>query len=669
MKDFLKRAGIILAVIVLAIAGYYVFDTFRTRSVAEKIADIKHTEDTRRFTSQLGDYLKDDSLQVRSHAALAIGRIGDPQGAPFLFEALNDSSQDVAADAAFSLGLMSRAKPYADSLLAAADRLPSAIAAAAVLSAGRLADTSMPETLDRLTEFLSHASPEVRESAAYGLFFAGAKEESTALINLMMLEQDTLVQRAALFTLARLGIAEAEQIYADYLADSDPFVRSLAVRGLAASKSPEAVQLLGIALNDIDPGVEAEVIAALSRVDAPRAATFLTRKLPQVEGDKLTVEIITALQRLKSNMAAPAVASLLSLGVTDNITAAGMEYLASVEADRAVSIIDSILTANPSAHLREAAAEAYGLMDRQTVIPRVALLFGDEDPSVRATAFQVLVKIDSSNLSFYLTKALADPDFVVAAQAIDAIIGLKLDSYFPRLLQLMQDTTAVEVDLRRAIVDGLPQLFDAFDQDTVLVQMLIAGILDKNYVVRRTAAQVYESELNENRWQQVPPAETRLTAKQIRSAFERYAQANPKVTITTSKGDIQIELYYDVAPLTVLNFIQLVSSGFYDGLTFHRVVPNFVIQGGDPRGDGWGGPDYMIRCEYSDVPYLRGTVGIATSGKDTGGSQFFITLSPQPHLNGRYTVFGQVISGMEVADSIERGDTITKVTINESKTK
>ena len=96
-------------------------------------------------------------------------------------------------------------------------------------------------------------------------------------------------------------------------------------------------------------------------------------------------------------------------------------------------------------------------------------------------------------------------------------------------------------------------------------------------------------------------------------------------------------------------------------------MPNFVIQGGDPRGDGWGGPDYYIRCEYSTERYLRGTVGIATSGKDTGGSQFFITLSPQPHLDSRYTVFGQVKKGMDAADAIVIGDVITKVIVQERK--
>jgi cyclophilin family peptidyl-prolyl cis-trans isomerase len=107
----------------------------------------------------------------------------------------------------------------------------------------------------------------------------------------------------------------------------------------------------------------------------------------------------------------------------------------------------------------------------------------------------------------------------------------------------------------------------------------------------------------------------------------------------------------------------LARAGFYNGQSFHRVVPNFVVQAGDPRGDGNGGPGYTIRCEINTRPFLRGTLGMALSGKDTGGSQFFITLLPQPHLDGGYTVFGQVTRGMEVVDRLEPGDVIREIFI------
>ncbi len=131
------------------------------------------------------------------------------------------------------------------------------------------------------------------------------------------------------------------------------------------------------------------------------------------------------------------------------------------------------------------------------------------------------------------------------------------------------------------------------------------------------------------------------------------------VDLETIRGDIKVELYKNIAPFTIMSIIKLTTQrGFYRGLPFHRVVPNFVIQGGDPRGDGWGGPGYSIRSEFSDLTFDTGTIGIASAGKDTEGSQFFITQSPQPHLDGRYTIIGRVISGMDVVDKIQVDDHI-----------
>jgi cyclophilin family peptidyl-prolyl cis-trans isomerase len=124
-----------------------------------------------------------------------------------------------------------------------------------------------------------------------------------------------------------------------------------------------------------------------------------------------------------------------------------------------------------------------------------------------------------------------------------------------------------------------------------------------------------------------------------------------------------MELLPNEAPLTVDNFVQLARHGYFKGIVFHRVDPNFVIQAGDPRGDGNGGPGYTIRCEINEVPYDRAAVGMALSGKDTGGSQWFVTHAPQPHLDGGYTVFGKVVSGMDVVDSIVRGDVIQSIVI------
>ena len=135
------------------------------------------------------------------------------------------------------------------------------------------------------------------------------------------------------------------------------------------------------------------------------------------------------------------------------------------------------------------------------------------------------------------------------------------------------------------------------------------------------------------------------------------------VIIKTNKGDIKIELLPDIAPFTVMNFLKLAQKNYYDSTIFHRVVSNFVIQGGDPTGTGFGGPGYSIRSEFSPLTYETGMVGMASSGKDTEGSQFFITHSATPHLDGKYTIFGKVTDGMEVVDKIMIGDYIEDIKI------
>ena len=136
-------------------------------------------------------------------------------------------------------------------------------------------------------------------------------------------------------------------------------------------------------------------------------------------------------------------------------------------------------------------------------------------------------------------------------------------------------------------------------------------------------------------------------------------------TFDTSRGPIKIELYPDKAPLTVANFVNLAKRGFYDGLNFHRVIADFMIQGGCPEGSGRGGPGYRFEDETTNgVRHERGVLSMANAGPNTNGSQFFITHVPTPWLDGKHTVFGKVVEGLDVVDAVKQGDLITKVTID-----
>ena len=148
------------------------------------------------------------------------------------------------------------------------------------------------------------------------------------------------------------------------------------------------------------------------------------------------------------------------------------------------------------------------------------------------------------------------------------------------------------------------------------------------------------------------------------SAIVPWKGPAPHIVIETDRGKLTLELYPDAAPRTVARFVELVKKGFYNGLTFHRVVPRFLIQGGDPAGDGTGGSGLPIPAEFSEKKHGTGTVGMARLREpDSADSEFYICLEPQPFLDGKYTVFGQVVDGLDVLPKIQEGDVMRKVTL------
>jgi len=156
--------------------------------------------------------------------------------------------------------------------------------------------------------------------------------------------------------------------------------------------------------------------------------------------------------------------------------------------------------------------------------------------------------------------------------------------------------------------------------------------------------------------------------KSYNSPIPMTIDVNKKYTalIKTAKGDLALELYPQDAPVTVNSFVTLARKGFYNGLTFHRVIPDFMAQGGDPSGNGTGGPGYKFQDEFSSRTHQAGSLSMANSGPNTNGSQFFICYAPQPHLNGKHTVFGQLTQGMDVLKKLVNGDKMVEVTITES---
>jgi cyclophilin family peptidyl-prolyl cis-trans isomerase len=268
------------------------------------------------------------------------------------------------------------------------------------------------------------------------------------------------------------------------------------------------------------------------------------------------------------------------------------------------------------------------------------------DSVMRSLAPDMLAVYDAPNARLALERLVADADPIVASSAAEQASKLKDATVCSAIRALLgriapEDVEALQTSIGAAAELKCPDLH------------LERFLASPNFTIRLAAAGAVES-LTGSR----PP---------IPEVSERPSVPNldlpprPHVTLTTRRGVIHLELFADDSPVTTKSFVALARKKFFDGLTFHRVVPDFVIQGGDPRGDGSGGPGYTIRCEINRHPYLPGAVGMALSGKDTGGSQFFITNSRQPHLDGKYTVFGHVVSGQEIVDSVLEGDEIVHV--------
>ena len=241
--------------------------------------------------------------------------------------------------------------------------------------------------------------------------------------------------------------------------------------------------------------------------------------------------------------------------------------------------------------------------------------------------------------------------------------------------------TDSNVDASLAILGALEKQYENRPKPMTLkvayLTPFISALESPDYLVRRKAVQIYKKFKIDRaipsdvgvvkNWKKTAEngSKTRVVRVNYKRALSRK-NGKSKAILTTEKGKITIHFFPEEAPLTVENYIKLAKSGYFDGLAIHRVVPNFVMQDGDPRGDGNGGPGWQIRCEINQIPYTRGMVGMALSGKDTGGSQWFVAHSPQPHLDGGYTVFGKVNEkDMKIVDNLVRGDKILSVKIVE----
>jgi cyclophilin family peptidyl-prolyl cis-trans isomerase/HEAT repeat protein len=647
-------------------------------STVEQLAPVLSAEDARDYQPALfsRSVVAPDSL-VRRIAALAAGRIGDVRATPELVKLLSDPDSTVRPAAAFALGLLrdtAASQPLIDRLtgLPALD-VPTAVEAMTALAkiGGRRAGDFFGGVLSgRLV--LSQDDPTAVVNQAIGeAWRLGADAPVTDLLPFM--EDSATIRRSrAVFSLGRLRAAPAANRMLLALRDQDAYTRSLAARALSRGYAeaaglalPSVAELLFRAADDASPPVRINAIRSL----ASYRGTALAAKLVPMLADpfpSVQVQVVETLGELGGPDAAKGLAKTATGKGTYAVRRAALVALGGADS---AAFEQAAASWRTSADWRDRAAAAEGSAAAR---PGSAPAFlSDRDGRVVAAGLQAWaaeVEGPDPALLAAARRLLGHPDAAVRSVAADAVARAADPADLPALVRMYGATG--RDSFPEAALSALGAILairkvDAAARARVDREFLGTSTKPANYLLRRWAEESWPEAAA--RWGPAHPIATGRSLQDYRDVARRYltttdSTARPHIIIETEgRGPVEIELLGPDAPLTVDNFLRLVDRRFFDRNRWHRVVPNFVVQDGDPRGDGFGSPGGAIRDEINRNRYEGSMLGMALSGPDTGMSQWFITLSPQPHLDGTYTVFGKVVAGTTTLLRVTQGDVIRTV--------
>ncbi|MEO7921939.1 MAG: peptidylprolyl isomerase, partial [Thermoanaerobaculia bacterium] len=456
------------------------------------------------------------------------------------------------------------------------------------------------------------------------------------------------------------------------LEDEDVSIASWSARAVGILADGESVPRLLELAKRAEPSCAIEALLALEKIGVktklPETARqlALTRVREAVPG--IALSALKLLGRFPSDAECIAVLSRTAAD-TGRRGAIALVSLMTADPEHAAEALERALSTG-ALPLRLAAAEAVYLApsdDRQPALVRA--LQRDISARVRALLVSGVPAERAQEFKEIIVRSLSDPDAAVRSSALEVAAPLL-------------DAAAAEphADLEKAWRDAYERAFREKESDFIVGALdaaatwkkggralIEARVDDPDAVVRGKARRLMVEKFETAADRFLPdPVATRLTKADYRRLARRANETLLVASVTTTRGTFELSLDTEEAPLTAENFRALAARRFFDGIVIHRVVPDFVAQAGDPRGDGSGGPGYSIRDEINPLRYTRGALGMALSGPDTGGSQWFVTLSPQPHLDGGYTVFGRVASGEPVLDLIEQDDVLRSVVIREA---
>jgi cyclophilin family peptidyl-prolyl cis-trans isomerase/HEAT repeat protein len=591
------------------------------------------------LSAALGD--PDETNANRAIAAFGLGLIGARQGLAPLTTALNDPSPLVRGRAAEALGTIGEPASAA------------AVAAAADGCAPYLAPFSGDDDP-------SPVPPEV-EACRLSLFALVRLRQYDALARVALDARGLPVSHwwPVAFALQRIGDPQAAHPLAALLTSPGVYTRAFALRGLAAAGDaravPPALEIAKDASADVKLRVAAvRVLGALGGREAiaPLIALLANRATHR----HLQLEAVQALGAIGDSSIFDPMLELFT-DPWPALRVAAFAAAAKANPDGFLLVISNV-ERDRDWSVRAALAGVLATLPADRVRAAIAELVDDADVRVQGPALEALAAIGDPGLAGELFAALETPDFAVRATAARLIGAQKIEGGVERLVQAYaragSDVTCVA---RAAALEGLAAYGAAAAAPT-----LRQALGDAEWPVRIRAAELL-AELGQPAAAPVRPAPLRPPLEFFQSAQLLRPKFSPRAFLETRHGTIEFELDLVDAPLTAHAFIDLARAGFFNGLKVHRVIPHFVVQGGDPRGDGQGGPGFTLRDELSPQPFVRGTVGMALDWRDTAGSQFFITASPQPHLDGRYTVIGRVVNGLDVIDALAQWDVIERIRI------
>ncbi len=642
------------AVAALACVGCSDTDSHRDELLALAIA-----EDQRNLQKlDIETWLVSESIEVRRRLAYAIGAVGDTANSPYLLKLLADTNVVVRAEAAFAAGQLADTALEASLLNLSVDPDPAVKANALVA----LSNYDSEKASARLSHLLNdeNESESLRALAAESMFRFKDDASFNALIA-QAASESPQIKRAVYYSLSRRAKASAQPLFRLGLREKDDEIVISSLRALGRiADSSSVAELEEFLLPEVNWRVQYHALLTSVRLGAKSLLPLIMNLTGTTTNQYVRQQAIQAAGELGDLNTAMQIVEILQDN-DDPFQTDALLALAKLSGQTAFPAVQ-IMAASPNPRHRLASAQACGsLGDFPGAIGILEFLSRDSVAMVRAEAVDLLLQLDSDTLNQrFIPLALADEDIMLVATACNKIVVDTLTSYIQRVFTRYRPDG--DPDVKSSLLDCLIEFPIDLPKSDIVTELANRALTDRDYSIRKRGQRLAEKygvpyELRK------PYYESMVTVNNYDSIYTMWQDENPRIAITTARGTIELELYPDVAPKTVYNFLDLCRKGYYNDRVWHRVVPDFVIQDGCSRGDGWGGPGYEIRSEDNPKPYIRGALGMATAGKDTGGSQYFICQSPQPHLNGRYTLFGQVVAGMDIVDQALVGDSITSITI------